>query len=390
MVDVEDASSEVLKERLPVKRIELIRPRPQLGNTIRIFDHRCIVWETRRPSPHDSTVTPFNDIISAVTGSNNAVLWLGSESSARGMCFYLFKYLTKDDSAIAASAVCLQKAQSLAAVHPSTASDSGTPVRTAQYILTKFASRIAAKCEVTPQTIFSVLLGHESEYSTSNYSYLFAKAAIRDAKRYRQRNVDGESSDSDASDTSNADVELQVEVEDGSITLADASQSVNYAHRGPHLRHMSLYEYVGCVIVQEKTRQKRPREGAGRPANKTFDFDRSHPKHEALTQKLRSLQCVPVLLQGTPPRDSQSRKNRRKVAEYIRALFFPWDKDTAVHINWSYESVRNDCLALNPEKLQTIRNVLSALGDDVKNSDDASIFMCCCKGAKLARPCGRF
>eukprot|EP00760_Papus_ankaliazontas_P012040 PhM_4_TR15175/c2_g4_i1/m.66974 len=40
-IHVEDASSEVLKERLPVKRIELIRPRPQLGNTIRIFDHRC-------------------------------------------------------------------------------------------------------------------------------------------------------------------------------------------------------------------------------------------------------------------------------------------------------------------------------------------------------------
>eukprot|EP00760_Papus_ankaliazontas_P012043 PhM_4_TR15175/c2_g4_i14/m.66957 len=38
--------------------------------------------------------------------------------------------------------------------------------------------------------------------------------------------------------------------------LADASQSVNYAHRGPHLRHMSLYEYVGCVIVQRENASK--------------------------------------------------------------------------------------------------------------------------------------
>ena len=62
--------------------------------------------------------------------------------------------------------------------HPSVAKDSGTPKRTAMYLLNKILNNISGLQEISAQTAAACVLGMPAETSTHEFHLLFVDAAL--------------------------------------------------------------------------------------------------------------------------------------------------------------------------------------------------------------------
>ena len=145
----------------------------------------------------------------------------------------------------------------------------------------------------------------------------------------------------------------QAVVLDGDGNLQFAAQDIAHAARGPHLAHLSLYEYVATVCLVKK-KVDRGSEGdvdgdddpnllppparlRRRPANGRYPLDPCEfsDTHEHM---LRSKFVVPTLAGPPPPRhpiltesdvDITPAKalELNSFAAFLLSLFTPWDRD---------------------------------------------------------------
>ena len=320
-----------LAKGLPVTTYELDQSAPLQRN-----DPRAVICQLQRPTALDQCVAEFCGLLTGATGSNTSVTPLGLAGQARNILYYLVKYMSKDASPLHHAISCLKQAQIGAREHPST-----VPGRCVEHtVLLKMLNHISARAEVTPQMIFSVLLGERSEYSTSTFTFLFPRTAIsyctqeEDTEGEDEVDEEADAPEVAAAEEDEEEEDLTIRGDDGGV-IYTTPQHVNYAFRGPQLAVLSLYEYAALVDVVKSTGIAPTRtggvgSGAGRPTNAVFNFAAGHPQSGAFVQRIRSMHKVPVLSAFSPPCDpgeGRSGCNKRKQAEYaafVSAVFLPW------------------------------------------------------------------
>ena len=181
------------------------------------LDSRCIVWELARPfhnMPKLPVCGPLTEsevlwqhiqsipdeevrkVLTAVTlGRNEAVVetspaccaalscniaayFLGGMEQAKGVLFYLLKYLTKDQVALTHSLALIKAAMQKIDEYPSTAADTGTTLRTGKHLLTVVLNSLVGMSEVAvTQAAFS-LIGGKSQEGSAKVAYVFVPDAV--------------------------------------------------------------------------------------------------------------------------------------------------------------------------------------------------------------------
>lgn len=354
---LEDLPGGDVEKPFDLMRSNEIRPLVYAGGIAKA-DRRLLCLETSRPKLDDGYVAEFSPVILAATGSNNNVVAMGSWRQCRNIVHYLLSYLTKDSAPLKCAISCLVEAQSQMQRYSYATENAG-------HLLTlKLINRITSKCEFTPQMVFTTLINESAEYTTSVYSYLFVRGAIRYARGVQDdEEVDSTDSDEEGGIVASRTLTRNAE---GLVELG-SPQFINYAFRGLALDGMTLYEYSACVVV---VRAAGPELNRGRKRNATFQFDDGHPLKKTHVQRLRSQQAVPVLCDGKPPTEpllvageAPSRRERDrqgKVAEYVRTVCFPWNHRNRLNLRWSFESVVED-VDRDRESTNTVRRARALL-----------------------------
>ena len=107
---------------------------------------------------------PYNKVLSNAFGCNTAPLMLGGMEQAKAALFYLVKYLTKDGAEDRVAASVIVEASKHVDVHPSVASNTGEPQRTAQHKLTRIVNSLSARAELSDTQCALALLGASSVF----------------------------------------------------------------------------------------------------------------------------------------------------------------------------------------------------------------------------------
>jgi len=328
------------------------------------IEQHPIMWRTKR-GKISADVVAYNEVLSAATGSNTAIVLLGATAMAVAVMFYLLKYLTKPPTGISNAASCLREALELQKTRPvSSAAPSGTASGSAEgttpqcsastrSFMNKFACRYLAKMEVSSQQAFSCILRNPASYESHCFAYCRVRAALDLRKR----------DDKDSSETEDADVESEGEPrehegqlpehDDGEEVESDAEddhddeevavdgcvpftaredrgitarrQEVDYRWRGKELETLCLYEYCALVsiVALKVDKLSTKKQGPGRPTNLVVEFDHQHPDSTTHMQQLKSKFLIPVLAGKGPPRPV-GRGTYVEHCSYMCTLFIPW------------------------------------------------------------------
>ena len=355
-------------------------------------DRRPILWITKRADNKDARVVGYNDVLSAASGSNIAIVILGAVSQAVAVMYYLIKYLTKNSVPLANSLVCMKEALAIKKKYEekdatSTNSNwregkSEACIQT-RHLLNKLGNRMLAKTEISAQQAFAAIMGQPSSYTSHCFSFcrvwesiklrkmsareindvaaekaMAAEDASTDDNESDKTSEDSEVSSESASDMasesegSDSDVNVPIDVEGAGFSstaksLVVRQQQVDYSFRGPELGGLSLYEYAAMISViavgvEDKDKQIR------RPKCLRFRFDAAHPLAGTHQQQLRYKLVLPILCGRPCPRlVTNSRSDLRVHSTYMCTLFVPWSYATAK---------LEDPVALWRSWLETMRN----------------------------------
>jgi hypothetical protein len=175
----------------------------------------------------------------------------------------MMKYMTKDSTIIANALSCAYDAAVHVEQHPSKASDTGTPLRTAKHIVTRTLNNLAVFKEIPAQMAAASLLGSSQTFSTNAYTWCFIRPAIANVfarvPPLPERRPTASPEDVDAATDSDSDADEEVSMlssscnfgGDGKATIAQhpktgkyigITQDENYLHRGKELQHLRYYE----------------------------------------------------------------------------------------------------------------------------------------------------
>ena len=367
-------------------------------------------------------IVEYSPAVTALLGCNTNLSFLGSDAQAKATICYILKYITKPPAELSHTLALLYKARQTVQTFPSVAPDSGAPMRTTQHYLNRIVNQTTSAQEVSAEMAASKLLQMTSEVCTHGFITIQVSSAVGYAMENpileRQgldefRNLDSDETEddqnsqfareqsphsvSDSLDDGPTEIPL-VEIEEeepfmldlpepsgpldtgdifapiGIYQLKDKVAAVadheNYAFRGPHLSHLSLYEWKSIVMVKQKPANKisaskekdvtgdlaeftataetmeieeeiieilpSSDDLGGRPDNGCFDFESDHQLFATHFQQLRSKHKIPVLVR-LPPKNPPSKpevlsdkwmKQARHFAQYYLTLFRPW---TAAH-----------------------------------------------------------
>ena len=151
-------------------------------------DDRVIVWELKRRYVGDDTayefhrknrlVVPYNKALTALTGSNSAVYFLGSEEQAKGATYYLMEYMTKDATEMKNILSLVHEANIQSTKYKSQAEDHGTDERNATKFLSCINNKLSAKSEMSAIMAAAGILGMKSYICSHQFTYLYIRPAI--------------------------------------------------------------------------------------------------------------------------------------------------------------------------------------------------------------------
>ena len=288
-------------------------------NPLPLVDDRCIIWELKRPlipiipesdldldgttwskedlvqyrqlSPSDQqkvqnaltlrngSIVEVHDALSSISASNTATYLLGAAEQAKSILFYMLKYMTKDSVSLTNSVTVINDALRNIRQYPSTAEDSGTPMRTTTHFLQRLVNGLVGKIELSAPQAAAHLLNMPSAIRTTNFCYCFVRAAIN-AVVLRQQSTQLQSSPvlentiteteegQDKFQSNNQEFEsvFPIAYEKSSKTNKYGSvpvyfingiptaiaQDEHYAYRGTDLHALSLCEYTSIISVIKK------------------------------------------------------------------------------------------------------------------------------------------
>ena len=108
-----------------------------------------------------------------------APYFLGNPEQAKSIIYYIIKYVTKDKASIAASLTLLKKSCENVILYPSVAENSGTDVRNATHLVTKFInSNMGGLIEVSEQQAVMHLLDFSESVNTHSTINMFVTGLI--------------------------------------------------------------------------------------------------------------------------------------------------------------------------------------------------------------------
>ena len=117
--------------------------------------------------------------LTQLLGCNIAPYFLGNPEQAKSIIYYIIKYVTKDKASIAASLTLLKKSCENVILYPSVAENSGTDVRNATHLVTKFInSNMGGLIEVSEQQAVMHLLDFSESVNTHSTINMFVTGLI--------------------------------------------------------------------------------------------------------------------------------------------------------------------------------------------------------------------
>ena len=121
----------------------------------------------------------FMPELTQLLGCNIAPYFLGNPEQAKSIIYYIIKYVTKDKASVAASLTLLKKSCENVINYPSVAINSGTDVRNATHLVTKFINQnMGGLIEVSEQQAVMHLLGFSESVNTHTTINMFVTGLI--------------------------------------------------------------------------------------------------------------------------------------------------------------------------------------------------------------------
>ena len=149
------------------------------------YDRRCFSLHHERPNRRSRFQSETSPICSAVLKSNTLMSIMPSLVSAKSAMFYLAKYFRKDSVQKKDILILYNKAKQLQKRFRSSAADAAAEPdrREAKNFVQKLMNKINGSCEYTSTQVAQMLLGHESQYSSHAFWYLFVDPLIANQRR---------------------------------------------------------------------------------------------------------------------------------------------------------------------------------------------------------------
>ncbi|KAG1704967.1 hypothetical protein DVH05_004993 [Phytophthora capsici] len=150
-----------------------------------------IIWEQQRPECDET-----NLLLSGLTDSHCNSNVLNGEDSGDMVDEYQQNYMTKEGAGLKNAAGVMLTALEDVLKYPSVAEDSGTPMRTAQYLATRTVNAFGGAHEWPLSLMVYALLGNKSYVSSETLWYVFPRTFVAELQN---QEVDAGGSDQDAS-----------------------------------------------------------------------------------------------------------------------------------------------------------------------------------------------
>jgi hypothetical protein len=149
------------------------------------YDRRSIALNYERPNNRSRYQSEISPICSALLKSNTLMSIMPSLVSAKSTMFYLAKYFRKDSVKKKDILILYNKAKQLQKKFRSTAADASAEPdrRGAKNFVQKLMNKINGSCEYTSTQVAQMLLGHESQYSSHAFWYLFVDPLVANQRR---------------------------------------------------------------------------------------------------------------------------------------------------------------------------------------------------------------
>ncbi len=135
-------------------------------------------YVNRTLEKRNGIVIEYNKIASSILGCNTDVSLLGSDSQAKLALCYILVYMVKPSAPLAKSISLILNARQEMEKHPSIATDSETPKRTAMHLLNKILNNISGLQEISAQTAAACILGMPSTTCTHEFQLVFVDTAL--------------------------------------------------------------------------------------------------------------------------------------------------------------------------------------------------------------------
>ena len=271
-------------------------------------------------------INPWNPAIASCLRSNHDISWIPTVAKSLCLIYYITNYATKDD--VSPYQMLLKAALLKRSIEKAKATL--TPDAADLRLQSKDMDQFALRCfnslsndrEISGVQIASSLLRLPTYY-TNNYN--FVQVNLWWLRRYVRAAI--QPADSTANDSSNLIGEERCTYQPGN--KAAVNRFDNYRWRGPHLIHLSFFEY--CMLVQTK--------GLRDAIAADVEFDPEHPKHSTCVQRLacKKSQLTTVTFNGQlsefqAEEESLAGGHPRTIAiendlaEVLLGLFVPWNQ----------------------------------------------------------------
>ena len=290
----------------------------------------------------NGSVAQFCEVVSASMECNTAIYHLGAGANATAASAYLAKYESKPQFDLKHDLlVVITAAHGHVSDHPSRAADSGTPARTAKYLVQRILN---TGVERSATEAAMINLGQDAEVTVDSPMYLDVWGLALEAGAPL-----GRAEESDEEDDAQSDVRARhglpgdtggrrspstrLFVPSKDVGPIWVPQSKDYLYRPVELRHLNALEFFGLYELTKRAAPSRrsgsnPR-GAGRAKQRRVDLLPDHPLAAHYHLVRRSKFAMPVMVGGRAPRrpsaTTENAAARGAVwAGYYAALLIPW------------------------------------------------------------------
>ncbi|KAG1687578.1 hypothetical protein DVH05_004775 [Phytophthora capsici] len=280
---------------------------------------------------------------------------------------YQQHYMSKEGAGLKNTAGVMLTALEDALKYPSVAEDSGTPMRTAQYLATRTVNAFGGAHEWSLSLMVYALLGNKSYVSSETFWYVFPRAFVAELQN---QEVDTGGSDQDASAESKSssasemnsivdmlDFDVLMSSEQEQSSMSSVTQTIeelansdelpqsarafkidgktvfvteveSYKFRGKWFLDYSPTEFASIVDIMPRKNDPNTALQRGRKRRKTFGLDPNHPLYHHYEAVIRVKFLTPMFGGASSPscpRTTQSSKNKMDaIAKTITAVTVPW------------------------------------------------------------------
>ena len=240
-------------------------------------------------------VVETNDLLQIASGSSTNAILLGASEQSRCALYYVAPYVSsKNKVAVEASLLALRAAHEHVNQYPSTASNSGTEIRTVQHIFTRVLNTLSRAVEVSDTQIALTLLNVPSLISSDTYIYFTPQYSINYFNdQFQPEKINPNTNYGPAAIFTIRNNEESLLSDEDEIQKVPVHSPVHWWHRGEALRNMTIFEYTALIDILPISLTSDLEDSSdvpttGRKKRNQFLFTSKHPLHNTHAQFLRA------------------------------------------------------------------------------------------------------